>query len=163
MSRFAPRLAAVVAFALCGASPAPAALQLSTDHRSLFFGVMQLGEEKTLANAGTYQNEVTVSSDGGQLWYLKISLIQPLTSGANEIPLDALAWQVTNAGGSGTLTQGSEPRPFQLTPDLVYISGPNETAGAPVTLQFRYRLTVPQAQASGVYSTTIRFTLSEVL
>jgi hypothetical protein len=124
---------------------------------------MQLGEEKTLANSGTHHNEITVSSDSGRLWYLKISLIQPLTSGANQIPLEAFAWQVTGSSGTGTVTQGSEPRPFQLTPDLVYISGPNETDGAPVQLRLRYRLKMPEAQASGQYSTTIRFTLSEVL
>lgn len=162
MRRFA-RALAVAVFGLCAATPVPAALQLSTDHRSIFFGIMQLGEEKTLAHSGTHHNEVTVSSDGGRLWYLKISVIQPLTSGANHIPLDAFAWQVTNSTGNGTLTQGGEPRPFQLTPDLVYISGPNETGGSPVQLHFRWRLKVPEAQASGVYSTTIRFTLSEVL
>jgi hypothetical protein len=47
--------------------------------------------------------------------------------------------------------------------DLVYISGPAEAGGAPVRLRVRYRLRIPEAQASGVYTTTIRFTLSEVL
>jgi hypothetical protein len=150
-------------FVAAMAAPAGAALQLSTDHRSVFFGVMQLGEEKTLAHSGTYHNTVTVSSDGGQSWYLKISVLQPLTSGAHTIPLEAFTWQVTSTTGSGTLAQGNAPRPFFLTPDLVYLSGPNEAGGQPIQLQFRYALRVPDAQASGVYQTTIRFTLTEVL
>jgi len=163
MNRMVRALALAAPLVLGLAPPLPAALQLSTDRRSVFFGIMNLGEEKTLANSGTYHNEVTVSSDDGRLWYLKVSLIQPLSSGDSTIPLDAFAWQVTSTSGSGTLGQGNDPRAFQLTPDLVYISGPNESGGVPVQLQFRYQLHVPDAQASGVYQSAIRFTLSEVL
>ena len=146
------------------AGPAFAALGLSTDHRSLPFGIMQLGEEKILAQAGSFQNEITCSSTGGNAWYLKISLIQPLTSGGGEaVPLDAFKWQLTRTDGNGSVVTQSQFRPFSLAPDLVYISGPGEAAGASIHFQFRYSLKVPDAQTTGVYSTTVRFTLTEIL
>ena len=150
---------------LCGVlvSSAFAGLGLSTDHRSLFFGLMQLGEEKTLAQSGSFQNEVICTSTSGVSWYLKISLLRPLTSGADSIPLENFGWQVTRTDGHGTVVNPSQSRGFGLTPDLVYISGPGDADGRPVRIQFRYMLKIPDAQVSGVYQTTIRFTLTEVL
>lgn len=145
------------------AVPAYAALTLSTDHRSLFFGLMQLGEEKILANAGSHHNQVTVSSTSGRTWYLKISVLQPLSSGADTIPLEHFRWELVDTSGRGTIASHHEPRPFTLSPEMVYFSSPDEASGQSVQFRFRYLLTVPEAQVSGTYQTTIRFTLSEVL
>ena len=158
-----PALAVLLGLSLL-AAPAFAGLQFSTDHRSLAFGLMRLGEEKILAQSGSYHNEVTCSSTGGAPWYLKISLLRPLSSGADEIPLEAFKWQLARATGTGSVVSQSQFRPFTLIPDLVYVSGPGEDAsGIPVRLQFRYSLAIPQAQTAGSYLTTIRFTLTEVL
>jgi hypothetical protein len=143
--------------------PAFAALELSTDGRALSFGLMQLGEEKVLAQAGSHHNEVTVRSSSGRPWYLKISLLRPLSSGTAEIPLDDLAWELARTDGSGNAAQRSRFQPFSLTPELVYLSGAGEADGRSISLQFRYRLTIPEAQVRGVYSTTIRYTLTEIL
>ena len=148
---------------LCFCGVASAALELSTDHRPIAFGLMQLGEEKTLAQSGSFHNEVSCSSTGGLTWYLKISLIQPLTSGREEIPLDQFSWQLTQTTGNGSVAHQSRFQPFSLAPDLVYISGPGEENSAAVRFQFRYLLNIPEAQAAGVYSTTVRFTLTEIL
>ena len=152
-------LLACVVFAV----PALAALGLSTDHRALAFGLMQPGEEKVLAQSGTHHNEITCSSTSGNAWYLKISLVAPLASGGEEIPLERFQWQVSRVDGAGTVVNQSQFRPFSLFPDLVYLSAPGEAAGAAVRLQFRYSLKVPEAQAAGSYHTTVRFTLTEVL
>ncbi len=144
-------------------APAHAAIEISTDHRQVSFGLMELGEEKILAHQGAYHNDITCSSTNGQSWYVKISVLQPLTSGAETIPLEQFHWQARTSNGQGTLARQEEFTPFSLVPSLVYLSGPNEVTGQRVTLQFRYRLQIPERQVSGIYSTTIRFTLTELL
>ena len=165
--RFATVLMRAQLAAICvisvSAGPAFAALELSTDHRPLFFGLMRLGEEKTLAESGTFHHEITCSSSGGATWYLKIHLLQPLSSGAEDIPLDRFQWQLTRTDGNGSVVTSSQFRSFTLAPDLVYISGPGEAGGTKIHLQFRYALTIPDTQVTGVYHTTIRFTLTELL
>jgi len=145
------------------AAPAEAALELSTDHRALAFGLMKPGEEKVLAQSGTSHNEITCSSTNGNAWYLKISVLAPLTAGGEEIPLERFQWQVSRVDGAGSVVSQSHFRPFSLFPDTVYLSAPGEANGARVRLQFRYSLQVPETQTAGSYHTTIRFTLTEVL
>ncbi len=145
------------------AAPVHAALTLTTDHRSVSFGLMQLDEEKTLAQQGSFHNQITCASTGGRLWYLKIHVLQPLTAGAETIPLEAFKWAVTTPNGKGNVARSNQLTPFSLVPDLVYISGANETTGTAVTFQFRYSLKIPSAQLTGVYNTTIRFTFTEIL
>lgn len=142
---------------------AEAAVELSTDHRPIAFGRMELGQEQVLAQFGTSHNQITCSSTNGQAWYLKISLLHPLAAGAETIPLEAFAWQVVSTTGRGTVAHSNQFTPFSLMPDLVYVSGPNEASGGPVTLQFRYRLRIPAHQVSGIYQTTVRFTFTELL
>ena len=140
-----------------------AALDLSTDNRSLSFGLMQLSEQQTLAQYGTYHNEVTCSSTNGITWYVKINLLQPLSSGGESIPIERFQWELVSTSGTGTIAHTGQFTPFSLTPDLVYLSGANEASGEPVRLRFRYSLNIPDAQVHGVYSTTVRFTLTEIL
>jgi len=142
---------------------AHAALQLSTDGRTVAFGIMQLEEERTLSQAGAFQNRITVSSSNGQPWYLKISLLHPLAFGAHEIPLEHFRWQMSSSTGVGSIPHRNRFRAFRFMPDLVYISGAGEENGTPVTLEFQYQLEIPDSQVAGVYYTTIRFTLTEVL
>ena len=139
------------------------ALELSTDHRAVSFGVMKPGEEKTLSQSGSFHNEITCASTGGVAWYVKISLLQPLSAGGEIIPPEALQWQLTQTDGHGSVSSQNQFRNFSLAPDLVYISASDEAAGTPVHFQFRYALTLPEAQVAGVYQTTIRLTLTEVL
>lgn len=148
---------------LCSAAAAEAALEFTTDNRQVAFGAMQLGEEKTLAELGTYHNEITCTSSNGRTWYLKMNVISPLSSGADRISLERFTWEVVSTTGRGTLTHPHEPAPFRLSPDLVYVSGADEASGQAVSFQFRYHLKMPDAQLSGIYHTTIRFTLAEVL
>ena len=142
---------------------AEAALEFSTDQRPVAFGLMRLGEEKILAQSGAYQTQVTCSSTDGQPWYLKVNVLQPLTAGADAIPLEQFQWWLTSTTGHGTVAHPDLFIPFSLTPDTVYLSSADEAAGTSVTFQLRYRLTIPERQLSGVYSTTIRFTLTELL
>lgn len=156
------RLMALALAAACAAPAVHAAMELRSDSRSLFFGLMELGEDKTLSQAGAYHNEIICASTGGRPWFLKVNALGPLASGAEEIPLERFSWQLVRAEGTGGGASPGEYRPFDLIPDTVYISGPGEDAGQPVRLQLRYRLRLPDAVVSGSYQTTIRFTLTEV-
>jgi len=142
---------------------ANAAIEITTDHRPLTFAVMQLGEEKELSGLGAYHNLISCSSTNGNTWYLKISVLQPLTAGQEAIPLENFRWQMAWTNGTGTVTNPYQFKGFSLFPDTVYISGPNEATGSAVDFQFKYQLKIPEAQVSGVYSTTVRFTLTEIL
>ena len=148
---------------LPGARQAAAALEFSTDQRPVAFGVMRLGEEKIVAQSGTYHNQLTCSSTGGQPWYLKVNVLQPLSAGAEAIPLEQFQRWLTSTSGHGTQAHPDTFTPFGLAPDTVYLSSNDEASGTPVTFQFRYQLRIPERQVSGVYSTTIRFTLTELL
>ncbi|MBI3322035.1 MAG: hypothetical protein HYZ91_07205 [Candidatus Omnitrophica bacterium] len=139
------------------------ALEIATDHRQVAFGRMQLGEEKVLAQFASSHNRVICASTNGQTWYLKISVIQPLASGAETIPLEALTWQLASTSGHGTVVNGHAFSPFRLIPETVYISGPGEADGVSVSFDFRYALTIPTQQLSGIYQTTVRFTFTELL
>ena len=162
MSRRAGMLGMSLLMLALGAPTAQAALDLSTDARALFFGRVQLGEEKELAGSGTYHNEIACVSTNQKPWDVYIELLQPFTSNQATIPLDAFEWQAVRVSGTGTLATHRSTA-FQTTPALVYQSGPNETSGQTVTLQFKYLLRVPEHQPSGSYYTTVRFTLMERL
>lgn len=143
-------------------SSAYAAIEISTDHRPIFFGPMQLDEEKELAQLGSYHNQITCSSTNANTWYLKINLLQPLTSGTQTIPLEYFKWQLTWTDGKGTVVNPYQFKEFRLFPDLVYISGQDEATGNSINFQFKYYLKIPENQVSGAYNTTIRFTLTEI-
>ncbi len=145
------------------AAPVWAGLSLSTDNRSLFFGVMQLGETKELAQFGSSHNSITCSSTNNRAWYLKVQVLQPLSAGGRMIPLEQFQWQLVSTTGVGTLAWPYQYVPLTPSPMLVYTSGANEASGTAVTLRFKYSLTIPETQASGIYQTTIRFTLAELL
>lgn len=153
----------IVAILLAWQGPAWAGLTLTTDHRSLVFGLMQLGESKELAQFGTYHNELTCTSTNGQTWYLKIQVLQPLSNGAETMPAERMEWQAETPEGIGTLQNPNHYTPFSVMPQLVYLSGPNEAGGGTIHLRLKYRLTVPEDQISGAYQATMRFTLTEVL
>jgi hypothetical protein len=139
-----------------------AGLEISTDNRPLFFGLMQLGQARELAQLGAYHNQITCSSTNGNTWYLKISLLGPLSLGSKTIPLGNFKWQLVGTSGTGTVVNPYIDKDFSLVPDTVYISGTDEAAGTAVTFQFKYYLKIPDAQLSGVYNTTVRFTLMEI-
>lgn len=143
-------------------SCAYAGIDISTDNRSLFFGLMHLGEEKELTQSGAYHNQITCKSTNGRSWYLKISLLQPLSCGVETIPLDYFKWQLVWTNGKGMTISPYQLKPFNLIPDSVYISGADETSGSPIDFQFKYYLKIPEMQISGVYNATIRFTLTEI-
>lgn len=163
LRRFAALLLIVPFLVVSRASALYAALSLSTDHRPVAFGRMQLGEEKTLADFGGFHNEITCISTNGRGWFLKVNVLQPLVSGANAIPVERFQWHLVSTTGHGNIPFYAQFVPFSLFPESVYLSAPDETSGVPVAFRFKYQLQVPEEQASGIYQTTVRFTLTEIL
>ena len=155
-------IALLVAFGLA-TPPAWAALQITSDHRAIFFGLMKLDESKELAQSGSYHNEITCISTNGRQWQLKISLLQPLVGGGEEIAMENFEWQLAATTGHGNPAQPYRFVPFSLMPELVYMSATDEAEGTPVRFQFKYRLKIPELQVSGTYQTTIRITVTEML
>lgn len=144
-------------------SSAWASFGISTDNRSVDFGQMKLEEEKELRYLGDYHNEITCTSSNERAWYLKVNLVMPLTSGANTITLDNFKWQLVWNDGRGTLANPYRFKEFSFNPEITYISGPGDNQGSSIHLRFKYYLKIPEAQAYGIYTTVIRFTLTEVL
>jgi hypothetical protein len=136
---------------------------ISTDNRAVDFGQMKLEEKKELAYLGGYHNEITCTSSNQNIWYLKVHLLKPLSSGANTIPLSCFKWQLFWTDGKGTITNSYRFRDFSVSPELTYISGPGDSSGTAIHLRFKYYLKIPEAQAQGIYNTVIRFTLTEIL
>lgn len=154
---------ALILAAALAAHPAWAGLTFSTDNRALVFGVMDIGEERELAQAGAYHNQFTCASTNGQAWNLKVSLLTPLSSGGEMLPLDALQWQVVRTTGIGNVPYLHQWHPFSVQPETVYLSSAEEAAGQSVLIELKYRLKIPEIQVSGPYQATIRFTLTEML
>ena len=163
MRKWSKALCFIAAIMLAWQGPAWAGLTLTTDNRSLFFGAMQLGESKELAQFGSYHNELTCASTSGLTWYLKVQVLQPLSAGVEAIPAEQMEWQAETPEGIGTLTTPNQYTPFSVMPQLVYMSGPSEAGGGTIHLRLKYRLTIPEEQVSGAYQATVRFTLTEVL
>jgi len=153
----------VAALALIFNSAVYAALEISTDNRAVDFGQIKPSESKELAYLGGYHHEITCNSSNARTWYLKVSLISPLSQGSNTIPLENFKWQLNWTDGEGTVTNPYNFREFSLTPELTYMSGAADNQGEDVRLRFKYYLEIPPAQAMGIYTTVIRFTLTEIL
>ncbi|MBL7081852.1 MAG: hypothetical protein ISS44_04750 [Candidatus Omnitrophica bacterium] len=140
-----------------------AALQISADKKAVSFGLMHLGETKELAQYGGYDHELVCSSTNNTTWYVKISLLKPLSSAQDSIPLENFKWQLVASNGNGTIANPYQFKEFSLFPELVYISAPEENSGRSVYLQFKYYLKIPEIQTRGSYNTVVRFTMTEVL
>ena len=153
----------LIALLLILQRPGFAALQFSTDKKAVSFGLMQLGEAKELARYGGYDHEVICSSANNTTWYIKISLLKPLSSAQDSIPLENFKWQLVASNGNGTIANPYQFKEFSLFPELVYISAPEENSGTSVYLQFKYHLKVPEIQTRGSYNAIVRFTMTEVL
>ena len=141
-----------------------ALFELNVDNFTIDFGFMNIGQTKELMERGSYQNEITCRSDNGNIWHLKIHLLDPLKSGTNYIPLSDFEWKVTSViNGDGVAYNQGAFNSFLDIPSLTYTSGPGDGTGRDVRIRFDYRLTVPKNQPSGNYRTILRYTVTEIL
>lgn len=147
-----------------GVPAAWAVFSLSVDSQPLSFDVMDPGQTKELISQGNYHNEVTCQSTNGTTWYLKIHVTSPFTSGSGTIPLENFQWMLSEVqNGTGSSQNIGVYNAFTTSPALVYISGSSDNSGNQVKARFKYQLILPANQTSGVYSTIVRYTLTETL
>ncbi len=151
------------------------ALTLSLSTSNIDFGTMNPGDFTELSLPAGYYNRVSVISDSGNVWYLKISSTAPLTNTiltSVTIPNSAFKWMSTHAGSQnapyGDLSAGLYHPPtggyinFSQVDELVYtassdyINTPNGTE-----IQFKYAIGMPDSQTAGSYQTTVVYTVTQ--
>lgn len=143
---------------------ADATFSFEADNTVIDFGFMDIGQTRALRDRGDYHNQVTCQSDTGNTWYLKIHLVEPLSSGIDTIANKYFTWQVSSVlNGKGLLFHEDEFYPFTMNPELVYTSDQLDNTGNEIKLRFEYRLSIPKSQVPGNYRTTVRYTMTELL
>ena len=166
------------------ASPCLAALTISLDKSSIDFETMTPGDFKEIPSSG-YYNKVSVMSDTGSVWELKIKLSAALTNAALPtvtIPNEQFRWMSINAVNQNSpnqiLRSGLNHKPengytnFSLIDERVYTSGINTSGSDPVfndnnnspngtEIQFKYAIAMPNNQTAGTYNATIVYTVTQ--
>ena len=80
-------------------------MSLGAGYRSIDFGPMELGEEKTLSGRGGYEHQFNFTSDKGRTWYFKAQFLMPFTSGTHTIPPENFQWIVERViNGKGKIS-----------------------------------------------------------
>lgn len=140
-------------------------MSMGAGYRSIDFGPMELGEEKTLSGRGGYEHQFNFTSDKGRTWYFKAQLIRPFSSGRHSIPVENLQWIVEEVRyGRGVVSASiSAPSSFSNFPALIYTSADTDNTGTEVQVRLRYKLKIPEEQAAGAYTAHIRFIMVEQL
>ena len=140
-------------------------MSLRDGYRTIDFGGMKLGEERTLSERGGYEHRFSFASDTGRTWYFKAQLLMPFTYGAHTIPSENLQWIVEQViNGRGILSRNrSMPGPFSTMPVLIYTSADTDNTGTEVAIKLRYKLKIPKNQAAGPYTAHMRFIMVEEL
>ena len=103
----------------------------------------------------------TAKSNRQTPWYLMISTTAELSSGQYVIPNENFYWYGWTEG-AGTY-YGTKENSLTTTPVLAYASTGAEGANLPNGTNnfFKFKLEVPKKQPPGVYSTTVKFTITE--
>ncbi len=162
-------LAAVLAAPALSANSAEQRVQLSVDVASVFelsidqgyvdFGRMKPGETKEdMPSAGI---TLTAKSNNQRPWYIKISNDREFSNGQAIIPNQNFVWSGWTDGAGKWYGTGRNM--MMLTPTLAYSSGDSEQNNLPngTTNHFKFRLTVPEKQQPGNYTTQVKFTMTE--
>jgi spore coat protein U-like protein len=133
--------------------------ELSIDQGVIDFGRMRPGDVKwNIPSSGI---TVTARTNNGKPWYLKVSAATPFSFGSYMIPYSKFVWTGWTDGAGRWYGTGNN---FMTpTPSLVYASGLGEENNLPngTNNHFKFKLTVPENQAPGVYTTTVKFTMTE--
>ncbi|MBN1354371.1 MAG: hypothetical protein JW994_06860 [Candidatus Omnitrophica bacterium] len=140
-------------------------MTIEPNQRSIDFGRMDMGEEKTLEERGGYEHMFSFVSTNNRIWHFKAQLLRPFTSGVHTIPAENFEWVVDEIrNGQGSFTANiSQPSHFSTLPVLIYISSGADNTGATVQIKLKYKLKIPKYQAAGAYTAQIRFIMMEAL
>jgi len=107
---------------------------------------------------------VTVKSNNGVPWFLKISDLTELTDGGrNTIPNSSFFWYGYPGRSARGIWYGKDEQTFSLDPILAYSCASSEYNNFPdgTDLFFKFKISVPPKQNSGLYRTNVAFTVTE--
>lgn len=103
---------------------------------------------------------VTGTSSSGNPWYLKVAAVRPLSSGENFIPNENFTWYGTSEGQGNWY--GAAEKNFSESNQTAYICSADEAEEVKkVVNKFKFKLHVPEETKSGLYTTTVMFTMTE--
>lgn len=136
--------------------------ELAVDRNIIDFKSMLPGEIKKDMpdNEGL---KITVKSNNGRPWFLKVSDLGELSNGSDVIPNSQFNWYGSPSKTAAGSWMGNGENVFSLTPALAYVSHATEYNNYPsgTDLFFKFGLNVPSKQNSGVYRSVVAFTLTE--
>lgn len=140
-------------------------ISIQDNNNLLGFGAMGTGEEKTLSEKGGYQHQINFNSNTGRIWYFKVQMVRPFTSGVYTIPQENFQWIVEKLrNGQGVISANiGSPGPFSTFPVLLYTSSQNDNTGTQVEIRLSYKLKIPENQAAGAYTAHVRLIMVEEL
>lgn len=133
--------------------------ELSIDQGLIDFGKMNPGETKhNMPSSGIL---VLSKTNNGNPWFLKIDSSSPFASGNNLIQAANFKWSGWTDGAGTWFGMGSNI--IRSTPTIAYASAAGEENNLPngTTNHFKFNLAVPSSQAPGIYTTTVKFTMTE--
>jgi len=158
-------IAFLIVFFLTSNAHATFNMSITAGYKTIDFGGMKLGEQKTLATRGNFEHQFDFDSTNGRTWYFKAQLLRPFTSGVHSIPPENFEWIVEQViSGNGVLSRNvTTPGPFSRNPVLIYTSGASDNTGTTVKIKVRYKLDIPKKQPAGAYTAHIRFIMVEEL
>ena len=173
------KVIAGVLAAMLMAGTSLAALTVSFDTASIDFGSVAPGEWKE-APLTRDKDTLVVVSDTANVWYVKICVTQALTNGTTPsitIPNEDFRWMSTYAGNKNSpytnLGAGlNHPTGlgyvnFSTIDELVYTSGreasyiDNNNSPNGTEIQFKWGMAMPSSQRAGIYTTTVRYTVTQ--
>lgn len=133
--------------------------KLSLDNANINFGFTKPGEQVELY-PNTHYNEVKCVSNKGNAWYLKLSVIGNVIGPQDSsVGIDDFKWMVNRSSGDGVTEKGWNS--FADLPTRAYTSGPIDSAGGEVTIQFKYRLDMPPNATAGTYNLNVLYTMTD--
>lgn len=121
------------------------------------FETMRPGETKRdIPAAGI---KVTTKSNTANKWYLYIQSLSELRDNDQYIEKKNFKWYGFSEGNGRWAEK--EEAPLELTPVLAYESSIQEGITSGINHFFKFKLTVPEKQLPGRYTSVIKFTLTE--
>lgn len=132
---------------------------ISIDRDDIDFGVMKPAQTK--ADIPATGIKVTVKSNTGNSWFLRINNTDDLSSGSAIINNDNFSWYGWTEGKGKWYGTGIDP--ITTTPVVAYASTDVEGLNMPngTNNYFKFKLKVPPDQVGGRYETTVQFTITE--
>lgn len=107
--------------------------------------------------------KVTVKTNVGRPWYIKINNLQELSSSSTSIPNSFFYWYGYPGKNATGLWYGKGDDTFSLDPVLAYSSSADEYNNYPIgtDVYFKFKVKIPPKQQAGLYRSTVVVTLTE--